>query len=829
MRCPSVTIAAFFVLLAASALQAADPAAPSKAPEPKKENLTPGGIWKPGDMNRPRPRVITPPGYTTNDAPGQPPSDATILFDGHDLSKWKRDKVAAGQDDAAPWKVGNGYFEVVPKTGYLRTRDKFAGDTQWHIEWATPSEVTGKSQGRGNSGVFLTGFPEVQVLDSFDNDTYPDGQAAALYHNYPPLVNASRKPGEWQTYDIVIERAKLDSQGKVEKKARLTVIHNGIVVQWGREFGSTDKEGDLALQDHGNPVRYRNIWVRHLNLADPDSEGTPPPGAVATTAAPATPPAPAPKDSSTPAPAAAPTTVTIKTLRAQMRYDTTEFEVKVGQKVKLIFENDDEMPHNLCLFTPGTDVIAAANKQMDKPEEALKRNWIPEDPRLWIHSKLVNPHEHDELNFTAPDKPGVYPYVCTFPGHAAIMQGKMTVGEIGSRLPGLTGLKFQLYLGDWKNLPDFSTLQPHREGAVKDNLVQLKLDDYKNQFGLVFTGKLEVPVDGDYTFLLASDDGGRILIDGRKVTDNDGIHPADKVHEGKVHLSKGAHDFRLEYFQAAGGSELYAAWRGPGSVLTPLSKQLHPEWQGAASKPKKKEETTGLPLIVGAEPVIYRNFISGGGNRGIAVGYPGNASIVWNAEYFGPVIAWRGAFVDAARHWNGRGGGFQLPLGFDVIRPSGENALPFAINPSPDAPWPAVAKGERADGYAWKGYELDAQRYPIFHYEWKGLKISERFSVDGDAFAGAGRLVRVLKIEGQIPEGAVLRLATGSQIHAADGAFHVTGDALSLDGYPFDNAFQVTADGALVSGKNLVLPLRPEITISYSWPNTHAHHAAAAQ
>jgi hypothetical protein len=125
--------------------------------------------------------------------------------------------------------------------------------------------------------VFLTGFPEVQVLDSFENDTYPDGQAAAFYHNYPPMVNASRTPGEWQTYDIIIERQKKDESGRVIKKARISVIHNGIVVQWGREFDSGAQDGDLALQDHGNPVRYRNIWVRPINLTDPDSEGTPPP------------------------------------------------------------------------------------------------------------------------------------------------------------------------------------------------------------------------------------------------------------------------------------------------------------------------------------------------------------------------------------------------------------------------------------------------------------------------------------------------------------------------------------------------------------------------
>ncbi len=273
-----------FLLLSTAALTgsilncaAADPE--PKPAEPHKENLAPGGKWKHNDMDRPRPRVITPPGYTTQEAPGQKPSDAIALFDGKDLAKWKRDKRkedAEGASDEAPWKVENGYFEVVPHSGYIRTRDKFEGDSQWHIEWAAPVEVKGNSQGRGNSGIFIGGFPEVQVLDSYENDTYPDGQAAGLYGVYPPMVNACRKPGEWQTYDIIVERPKKDEKGAVVKKARISVIHNGIVVQWGREVGG-GMDGDLGLQDHGNPVRYRNIWVRPINLTDPDSEGTPPP------------------------------------------------------------------------------------------------------------------------------------------------------------------------------------------------------------------------------------------------------------------------------------------------------------------------------------------------------------------------------------------------------------------------------------------------------------------------------------------------------------------------------------------------------------------------
>jgi azurin len=528
-------------------------------------------------------------------------------------------------------------------------------------------------------------------------------------------------------------------------------------------------------------------------------------------------------------------TITIKTLRAQMRYDTTEFGVKPGQKVKIVFQNEDDMPHNMCFFQPGTDVVAAANKQMDKPEEALKRNWIPDDSRMWAHTKPLNPKETDTITFTAPEKTGVYPYVCTFPGHAAIMQGKMTVGETGKQGAGLTDLKFQLFLGNWKTLPDFSKLKAHREGDVKDNLVQIKVDDYKNEFGLVFTGKLDAPKDGEYFFQVASDDGGRISIDGKRVVEHDGIHPAGTIHEGKVKLKKGTHEFRLEYFQAAGQAELFAAWRGPEFVTTPLSKWVHPEMKAITKKGKKKDESTGMPLVVAQEPIVYRNFITGAGNRGIGVGYPGNANIAWSAEYFGLAVAWRGAFIDAARHWNGRGGGQQLPLGFDVIQPLPEGTLPFAVMPAgatewppKGSQWPTVAKGGRADGYTWKGYELDAKRYPTFHYVWQGVKVSERYEVEGDALAGAGKLVRVLKFDGEIPAGAVLLVAAGQSIKLArDGGYTVNGTRLSLNGISYENVFNVGAGCMASSPTHLVIPLRPQIRISYSWPNAHAQHANA--
>ena len=208
-----------------------------------------------------------------------------------------------------------------------------------------------------------------------------------------------------------------------------------------------------------------------------------------------------------------------------------------------------------------------ALKQMEKPDEALKRNWLPDDPRIWAHSKMLNPHEKQELTFTAPEKPGTYPYVCTFPGHAMTMRGEL---KVAPQAEGLKDLQFALYLGNWKQLPDFAKLTPHRTGKVEDNRIGVKLDDYKNEFGVVFTGRIEVSKKGSHRFYLASDDGARILVDGKMVVESDGIHPASSIKEGAIVLDKGPHEFRLEYFQAAGNIELYAAYKSAASQITPL-------------------------------------------------------------------------------------------------------------------------------------------------------------------------------------------------------------------------------------------------------------------
>jgi len=260
---PAVLLSAVFVGLIVSAI--ADGVGYKDTPK------LPNQKWLVHDSDRPVPRVVTPGDSFSHGAP--PPSDAIVLFDGKDLSKWKSAKGAAG------WKVENGYMEIVKDSGSIFTKDEF-GDFQLHLEFATPAKVDGDSQGRGNSGVLIYGKYEVQVLDSYNNPTYPDGQLGALYGQFPPLVNPARKPGEWQSYDIIFEGPRWDENKKLTRPASVTVILNGVVVHNKKEYiGESGHKivgtykphpphGPIMLQEHHNPTRYRNIWIRNLGDYD---------------------------------------------------------------------------------------------------------------------------------------------------------------------------------------------------------------------------------------------------------------------------------------------------------------------------------------------------------------------------------------------------------------------------------------------------------------------------------------------------------------------------------------------------------------------------------
>jgi hypothetical protein len=222
-------------------------------PDPKATPKAPGKVW-------PEPAVVEPK-YDGQLVPA--PEGAVVLFGGQDATAWIQipRKEDPDQTNRFRWKIENGYMEIVPRSGMISTREPVITSGHLHIEWATPAEVKGNGQGRGNSGVFMEGFPELQVLDSHDNKTYFDGQAGAFYKHQPPLVNASRGPGLWQCYDIEIQRATVEN-GKVIQPATITVHHNNVLVQDHLKFKNPIQAGTLKFQDHLNPVRFRNIWFK---------------------------------------------------------------------------------------------------------------------------------------------------------------------------------------------------------------------------------------------------------------------------------------------------------------------------------------------------------------------------------------------------------------------------------------------------------------------------------------------------------------------------------------------------------------------------------------
>ena len=477
------------------------------------------------------------------------------------------------------------------------------------------------------------------------------------------------------------------------------------------------------------------------------------------------------------------TIIEITTLKGEMKYNKPIITVYPGKKIKLILRNQDDMHHNLAITKPGK------GKDMKVAQEAWKlgadgfaKHWIPKHPDLLFASKMADPHSSSTLYFTAPKRTGKYPYVCTLPGHAQVMRGTMIVSKEVNPLSELT---FTLFKGSWKKIPDWNKIEPSGTDHVPSGKFDLSCTKEKDSFGIVFRGNIEAPKSGDYVFTVSSDDGSRLLIDRKIVIDHDGIH-GDSPKSGKIKLDKGSHHIEVQYFEGSGGESLYVGWKTPGSKKeTPLSVNRRPSGGNSPS---------GQLLVAEEEARIYRNFIQGAGSRAIGVGYPGGLNLAYDANNMRIAMLWLGDFIDAKRHWNGRGQGYQPPAGESVI--NGPPGVPFAAINNANESWPdSFIRKDNAQlppiqgGYIFKGYKLTGEeRIPTFRYTFGTLSVEDMPSPEGSYDSSDVAFKRSIRIKGEPVKNLYFRAAVGQSIELTDNNTYLIDDSTALtfksDGKP---------------------------------------------
>ena len=352
--------------------------------------------------------------------------------------------------------------------------------------------------------------------------------------------------------------------------------------------------------------------------------------------------------------AAAPVTIRISTVHGKMKYDVESFEVDPGAEVTLVFKNEDEMQHNLLILKPGTKTLVVAQKAWALGTEAVKRDYVPDMPEILFHTKVLNPRETTSITFTAPTELGQYPYVCTLPGHVYSMKGMMRVG--GSPI-ALRDLQYSYYEGDWTSLPDFSKLTPKKSAAIPSQKIDIALAERADHFGMTFKGSLVVKKADDFTFRINSDDGSRLLIDGKSLIENDGIHPAGEPKTAKTPLAVGTHAFEIQYFEGGGEQLLAVSVSGAGVPNLPLS---------VSRDTGPKNEDMSFHLHVMDKPLLIRAFVDGGPARSISVGLPGGINYLFDPETCAVRFGWTGMFLDVGPDRGrgvDRGGGWCKILG----------------------------------------------------------------------------------------------------------------------------------------------------------------------
>lgn len=337
----------------------------------------------------------------------------------------------------------------------------------------------------------------------------------------------------------------------------------------------------------------------------------------------------------------------------QLRYTKSSFHAAPGAKVSITFENPDELAHNLVVCRGGKDSWKSlAEAALKLGEAGPDKGWLPESDLIIAATRMLGPHEKQTITFDAPDADGIYPYVCTFPGHSLVMRGEMIV----SKFPrGIGDLRYLYYEGSWSKLPDFSQMEPVAVGKIEDNKITISPRKRDDAFGFIFEGDLAVPLDGDYYFTTSSDDGSTLLVDGQLVVDNDGAHSSQQA-SGQIRLTQGSHRLEVRYFEGNITEELAVAWSGPGFELEALS---------ATGSATFKRAAEFLPVVSDRAKVI-RVRLPDASPRSMAVGLPGGVSFCFDAESCSVRYAWLGRFVDVAPergNGTGRGGAVCKPLG----------------------------------------------------------------------------------------------------------------------------------------------------------------------
>lgn len=603
----------------------------------------------------------------------EPPIDAIYLYDGLDSRAFKNARVDS-----------NGHL-CEGNIGHLTF-----GDHHLHLEFRTPYRPLERGQGRGNSGVYLQSRYEVQVLDSFGSDLN-EGNTGGIYGTSKPKLNMCLPPLTWQTYDVHFTAPRFDAEGKKTANARMTVYLNGVLVQDDVEvptpttaapLGDEGPLGPLHLQDHGNPVRFRNIWV----LPKGPTGGEIPKTAAGNT-----------RD------------ILINAVPGKLSFDQTRFHVFPGEKINLTLANPDELAHNLVICAPQHDSeMRVAEAALKLGAEGEAKGWLPEHEFIRHATRMLKPHESQTITFTAPEGINRYPFVCTYPGHAQVMRGEMVIGK-----RGLSNITYKYYEGVWDKLPDFSQLKPAYEGRIAGEFLDLRAAKREKDFALVFEATHTTVREWDaQPFKIQSNNGTRLYLDDELVIDHDGLHDAWEERKGTHRIKPGQRKLRLEFFNHDGDPELNLTSEHGFFGHVKLNRT------GRVGVPHKEEE---FHLKVGESPVVQRANIPDTSPRSIAVGLPGGTNYAFDAANGFVPYGWSGGFLDIGPDRGRgihRGGGMCQILGEKFS--SGFAGFPFKLTATDKTP-----------NYDYQGYRL-VNGAPVFLYRFGAMEIEHAISKAGE-------------------------------------------------------------------------------------------------